>query len=73
MCQNLGGRQCAEGVGGILSQRMFKIESLSTEVISPDIRTEWKMLHHFMAKQPKSDMKSQLKEQRSTQMLKPVS
>ena len=34
-------------------------------IFLPDIRTEWKTFCQFMAKQPKSDMKSQLKELRS--------
>ena len=41
-------------------------------VIFPDIRTEWKKFHRFMAKQPKSGMKSQLKKLRLTEMLKPM-
>ena len=40
--------------------------------ISPDIRTEWKTFHQFMAKLPKSNMKSQLNELQSTEMLKPM-
>ena len=41
-------------------------------IISSDITTEWKMFHQFMAKQPKSDIKSQLKELWSTEMSKPM-
>ena len=42
--------------------------------ITLDVKTEWKafLQLHVIAKQPKSDMKTQLKELQSTERWKPV-
>ena len=47
-------------------------ETLQGEITVRDIRTEWKTFLQFMAKQPKSDMKSELKELQLTETLKPT-
>ena len=39
-------------------------------MISPDITTEWKTFHQFMTKQPKENVKLQLKELTTNEMLK---
>ena len=45
-------------------------ETVKEAMISPDITTEWKTFRQFMAKQPKENMKLQLKELATNEMLK---
>ena len=45
-------------------------ETTKVALISPDIKTEWKTFRRFMAKQPPRNMKLQLKELASNEMLK---
>ena len=45
-------------------------ETVKEAMITPDITTEWKTFCQFMAKQPKENMKLQLKELATNEMLK---
>ena len=45
-------------------------ETVKEAMISPDTTTEWKTFHQFMGKQPKENMKLQLKELATNEMLK---
>ena len=45
-------------------------ETVKEAIISPDITTEWKTFRQFMAKQPKENMKLQLTELATNEMLK---
>ena len=45
-------------------------ETVKEAMISPDITTEWKTFRQFMVKQPKENLKLQLKELATNEMLK---
>ena len=54
----------------ISAETLHGEETVKEAMISPDISTEWKTFRQFMAKQPKENMKLQLKELATNEMLK---
>ena len=51
------------------AETVLGVDVCTPTLISSELHTEWKTFRHFLAKKPKNDMKTQLKELASNEML----